>query len=99
MVEFPGAYGRRPALVLTREVARAGLTSLTVAPITSRVRGLSSELTILRSYGVDHDSVATLDNVATVGGHTLGRVLGYLPDAREPDLFRAIVHTFDLSEY
>ncbi len=35
---------RRPALVLTREAARGAMTKVTVAPVTSTVKGLSSEV-------------------------------------------------------
>nr|WP_317889366.1 type II toxin-antitoxin system PemK/MazF family toxin [Dermabacter vaginalis] len=34
----------RPVLVLTREAARSAMTKVTVAPITSTVKGLSSEV-------------------------------------------------------
>jgi len=32
----------RPALVLTREAARAAMTKVTIAPITTTIKGLSS---------------------------------------------------------
>ena len=43
----------RPVLVLTRELVRPHLTRVTVAPITSRVRGLSSELPVGTANGLD----------------------------------------------
>jgi mRNA interferase MazF len=47
----------RPALILTREVVRPHLARVTVAPITSRIRGLTVELPVGPSNGFDHDSV------------------------------------------
>ena len=56
----------RPALVLTREAARAAMTKVTIAPITSTVKGLSSEVAVGPSNGLDHDCAVSLDNVVTV---------------------------------
>ena len=36
----------RPAVVLTREAARAAMTKVTIAPITSTIKGLSSEVPV-----------------------------------------------------
>jgi mRNA interferase MazF len=86
----------RPVLVLTREVARAALTNVTVAPITSTARGLSSELPVGARNGLDHECVASLDNVLTVPVGVLGRTIGFLSEEQEHDLARAVVLAFDL---
>jgi mRNA interferase MazF len=86
----------RPAVVLTRQVARAAMTKVTVAPITTTVRGLSSEVAVGPDNGLDRDSVVSLDNVLTVPVTTLGRTIGYLTDDQEPQLARAIVLAYDL---
>lgn len=86
----------RPVLVLTRAVARAAMTKVTVAPITSTIKGLSSEVPLGRSNGLDHDCVASIDNVVTISSALLGRTLGHLTDAQESDLVRAIVLAYDL---
>ena len=56
----------RPVLVLTRELVRPHLSRVTVAPITSTIRGLSTELPVGPDNGVDHPSVVSCDNVVTV---------------------------------
>ncbi len=43
----------RPALVLTREPARAAMSTVTVAPITTTVRGLTSEVVVGRENDLD----------------------------------------------
>jgi len=86
----------RPALVLTREFARAAMTKVTVAPITTTVKGLSSEVSVGRSNGLDHECAVALDNVVTVPVHLLGRTIGYLSAEQELDLARAVVLAFDL---
>lgn len=86
----------RPVLVLTREAVRPYLTRVTVAPITSTIRGLSTELPVGPRNGLDHDSVVSCDNIVTIPADALDRVIGYLyPDA-EPALTAAIRSAFEL---
>jgi mRNA interferase MazF len=86
----------RPALVLTREAARAAMTKVTVAPITTTIKGLSSEVRVGSDNGLDHDCVVALDNVITVPVNLLGRTVGYLSDEQELKLARAVVVAYDL---
>jgi mRNA interferase MazF len=86
----------RPVLVLTREVVRPHLNRVSVAPITSTIRGLSTEVPVGADNGLDHDSVVNCDNIVTVPKAALGRQLGYLFDAQEPALADAIRAAFDL---
>lgn len=86
----------RPVLILTREAVRPYLTRLTVAPITSTIRGLSTEIVVGQANGLDHDSVVSCDNVLTVPKSAIGRQLGYLLPHQEPALAEAILAAYDL---
>lgn len=86
----------RPVVVLTRDAARAAMTKVTVAPITSTVKGLSSEVPVGPANGLDHDCVASIDNVLTIPAAALGRTIGFLDAAQEAQLARAIVLAYDL---
>jgi mRNA interferase MazF len=86
----------RPVLILTREAVRPYLTRLTVAPITTTVRGLSTEVPVGAANGLDHDSVVSCDNIVTVPKSALGRHLGYLLPHQEPILAEAIIAAYDL---
>ena len=86
----------RPVLVLTREAVRPYLTRLTVAPITSTIRGLSTEVPVGPANGLDHDSVVSCDNIVTIRKSALGRHLGYLLPHQEPVLAEAILAAYDL---
>ncbi len=87
----------RPALVLTRELARAAMTKVTVAPITTTAKGLSSEVRVGPDNGLDHDCVVALDNVLTVPVNLIGRTIGYLSTEQESELARAVVLAYDLA--
>jgi mRNA interferase MazF len=86
----------RPVVVLTREAVRPYLASITVAPVTSSVRGLSTEVSLGAVNGLDHDSVISCDNITTVPRAVIGRLVGYLRPAQEAALARAIVAAYDL---
>ena len=86
----------RPVLVLTREVVRAHLTYVTVAPITTRIRGLSSEVGVGPANGLDGPSVVNCDGIVTVDAADLGAQIGVLLDAQEAALTDAIHAAFDL---
>ena len=86
----------RPALVLTREAARGAMTKVTVAPVTTTIKGLSSEVRVGPDNGLDHECAVALDNVVTIPVDLLGRTIGYLKAEQEADLARAVVMAYDL---
>ncbi len=87
---------RRPALILTRQSRLHLLTRVTVAPITSTIRGISSEVAVGPRNGLDHDSVVSCDNMITIRRTDVGDTIGLLFDDQEPELARAISDAFDL---
>lgn len=86
----------RPVLVLTRELVRPHLRRVTVAPITSTARGLSTEVPVDARNGLGHHSVVSLDNIVTIPIGDLGRQLGFLHPDQERALTEAVVNAFDL---
>jgi mRNA interferase MazF len=48
----------RPVVILTRDEVRLVRTLVTVAPITTTVRGLQSEVPVGRANGLDHGCVS-----------------------------------------
>jgi len=86
----------RPVLVLTRELVRPHLTRVTVAPITTTSRGLSTELPVGPVNGLTSASVVSCDNIVTVPAAALGRRIGGLLPAQEHALSEAIRAAFDL---
>lgn len=86
----------RPVLVLTRELARPHLTAVTVAPITTTIRGLSSEVPVDAANGLAAASVVSCDNVTTIPTDAVGDQIGVLLDEQEQRLGAAIRAAFDL---
>jgi mRNA interferase MazF len=86
----------RPVLVLTRELVRAHLSTVTVAPITTTIRGLSTEVPVDAANGLAGPSVVSCDNITTIPADVLGQQVGVLLDRQEQILSRAIHAAFDL---
>lgn len=86
----------RPVLVLTRELVRPHLGTVTVAPITSTVRGLSTEVPVGPENGLEQASAISCDNVTTIPRGLLGDRIGGLLSHQEPRLGEAIRAAFDL---
>lgn len=63
---FPTPNRRRPVLVLTRQEIIGRLHSVTVAPLTTTVRGIPSEVIVGPECGLKTASAINLDNLATV---------------------------------
>lgn len=86
----------RPVLVLTRELARPAMNKVTVAPITSTIKGISSELAVGPQNGLQQKSVVSLDNIITIPNSLLGKKIGFLTETQEAELANAITLAFDL---
>lgn len=69
---------RRPVLVVTRDEVIPVLNNVVVAPITSTIRDIPTCIPVGPDQGIDHDSVATFDNLAAVPKSVLTKRLGKL---------------------
>lgn len=66
----------RPVIVLTRDPLGRLLHSVIVAPVTSTIRGLSTEVSLGCNDGIRHTAVANLDNVQLLSRDRLRRRIG-----------------------
>ncbi|MGO9750094.1 MAG: type II toxin-antitoxin system PemK/MazF family toxin [Solirubrobacteraceae bacterium] len=87
-----------PVLVLTREIVRPHLNTVTVAPLTTTVRGLSTEVLCGLANGLDERCAVACDHITTIPAASLGRQVGRLLDEQEPQLTDAIHNAFDLDQ-
>lgn len=91
--ETPDEKGR-PFLVVSRDAANEVMQRVLVAPVTTRVRGLPSELPVGPAEGLPVASVASFDNLRPFPRSMLVRRLGSL-GAREHEICRAAGATLD----
>jgi len=76
--QFARPDKRRPVVVLSRPEAIDVLHTVMVAPITSTIRGLPSEVVLGPAEGLKHDSAVNLDHVQTVEQARMTRPMGHL---------------------
>jgi mRNA interferase MazF len=81
---------RRPVLVLTRDPLARILHSVICAPVTSTIRGLSTEVPLGKEAGLAHESVANFDNTLLLDRQLLVRRLGRADDTTMKDACRAL---------
>ena len=82
LYRFPAPDKARPVLVLTRGSALGYLSRVTVAPITSTVRGVPSEVVLGTDDGMKQVCAVNLHNLITVPQASLGRRLAQLTPER-----------------
>lgn len=66
---------KRPVLVLTRDSALDFLGEVTIAPITSAVRDIPSEVFLTQKDGMARDCAVNLDHVQTVANGKIGSLI------------------------
>jgi mRNA interferase MazF len=81
---------QRPVLILTRDSAVGHLSAVTVAPITSTIRGVPSEVILDASDGMKGPCAVNLHNAVTVAQERLGRRVGSLSTARMGEVCAAL---------
>ena len=90
LCQLPAPDTARPVLVLTRGSAIAYLSRVTVAPITSTIRGVPSEVALGPEDGVKQPCAVNLHNVVTVARDGVGRRVAQLGEARMHEVCRAL---------
>jgi len=88
----------RPVIVLTRDPFGRLLHSVIIAPVTSTIRGLSTEVPLGRDDGIRHPSVANLDNVQLVARDRFRRRIGRVQPATMTALCAALSVAVDCSD-
>ena len=82
---------RRPVLILTRNSVIPFLNGVTVAPLTTTIRGIPSEVVLSPGEdGVHADCVVNVDNIQTIQKAGLGTRLTHLSLERMRDVRAAI---------
>ena len=93
---FKAPDKRRPVLILTRNSAIGFLNALTVAPITTTIRDIPSEVLLTLEDGLVTECAANMDNIQTVPKHRLGSVLSYLSSEKMEEANQAIAFALGL---
>ena len=81
-------------LVLTRDDVVNRMHTVAVAPVTTTIRGIRSEVRVGRFEGLNRDSVVNLDHVQTVPRGDLHQWIGRLGPGRMFEVCQALNTAF-----
>ena len=79
--ELPAPSGRRPVVLLTRNEAYAFRELVTVAPVTTHIRRIPTEVALGKKDGLPRPCVANLDTITTIDKQALtARLTSLMPE-------------------
>ena len=93
LYQFAPPNKRRPVVVLTRDSAIGHLSTVTVAPITSAIRGVPSEVLLGEEDGMKAPCAVNLHNAITVSQKRLGTRVTQLGLRRMGEICAAVRFT------
>ena len=90
LYQFAAPDKKRPVLVLTRSSAIAYLSTVTIAPVTSTIRDVPSEVVLNEEDGMKSPCAVNLHNAVTVSQQRLGRRVAHLSAVRMNEVCAAL---------
>jgi mRNA interferase MazF len=96
--DLPPPLGHRPVVLLSRDAAYAVRTSVTVAPVTTHIRGIRSEVRLGPEDGLPRPSVVNLDGIITIPKASLQRRAGLVRLDKLQAVSAAIHHALELED-
>lgn len=98
LYRFPQPDKTRPVLILTRNSVIEYLGEVTVAPITTTIRDIPSEVLLTRHDGMAKDCAVNCDHLQTVSKAKLGSLVATLSRAKMAQVKAALSFALALSE-
>jgi len=88
--KFPSPDKRRPVVILTRDSALEFLGEVTVAPVTSTIRDIPSEVPLAEADGMPRPCAVNLDHIQTVSKGKIGTLITTLSADRMTQVRQAL---------
>lgn len=89
---------KRPVLILTRSSALSYLGEVTVAPITSTIRDIPTEVVLDDRDGMNNRCAINLDHVQTVSKVKIGAYITKVSEAKMDDVRAALLFALGFDE-
>ncbi|MGM0788333.1 MAG: type II toxin-antitoxin system PemK/MazF family toxin [Thermodesulfobacteriota bacterium] len=87
---------KRPVLILTRNSVLEYLGEVTIAPVTSTVRDIPSEVFLSKADGMPGDCAVNCDHLQTVSKGKIGSLITSMPSSKMADIGHAIRFALDI---
>ena len=88
----------RPVVILTRDSIIAHLGEVTVAPVTSTIRDIPSEVLLDKQDGMPRECAINCDHLQTIAKEKIGPLLTTLSSSRMREVRAAIAFAIALNE-
>ena len=95
---FKAPDKRRPVLIVTRDSAIGVLNSVTIAPITSTIRSIPTEVVLTEDDGLPNTCAANFDNLQTVSKSNIGERIARLNMRKMKEAGAAVSFALGLSD-
>ena len=89
--QFKKPDKKRPVLILTRTSALEYLGEVTVAPITSTIRNIPTEVLLSSAEGMKKDCAINLDHLQTVSQGRIGALITTLSSEKWQEIEKALL--------
>jgi len=93
---FQSSDKRRPVLIIARDSILEYLGEVTVAPITSTIRDIPSEVFLSKRDGMERDCAVNVDHIQTVSKGKIGPLVTTLSSEKLMQVSHAIRFALDL---
>src|SRR5574337_40159 len=87
---------KRPVLILTRDSMLQYLGEVTVAPLTSTIRDIPSEVLLTKSDGMPTECAINCDHIQTVSRGKIGSVIVVLSPEKLQEVRAAVMFALNL---
>lgn len=94
--KFTNPDKKRPVLILTRDSVLEYLGEITIAPITSTIRDIPSEVSLSKADGVPRECAVNCDHLQTVSKVKIGSLITSLPSMKMADVGRAMCFALNI---
>ena len=91
MYKFKKPDKLRPVLILSRQDVIGLIDTVIVAPITTTIYGVPSEVIVGIDQGLKHESAVNLDHIQTVSASKLNRYIGSLDERMMAEVCLALM--------
>jgi len=95
---LPEPAGRRPVVLVSRDAAYAVRAAITVVGLSTRVRGIASEVALSKRDGLPRACVANADNLATIPKSWLRERITALAPTKQAALDAALRFSLGLDD-
>jgi mRNA interferase MazF len=95
---FKAPDKRRPVLIVTRDSAIGVLNSVTIAPITSTIRSIPTEVVLTEADGLPNTCAANFDNLQTVPKSNIGDRIARLTARKMKEAGAAVSFALGLND-